>query len=366
MRPSATVSDDLRDAARGALHPVAVQPRTAEEPERAARRDDAVRRALPMCASCSTDAPPLRPNAKRSSAIGRARVGPRRRRVRRGSSRTKISRGSTATRRCSSFPRCTRDSAYLSLEAMAAGACVVARNQSAMAEVLGDTGVQVETRDPPALAAAITALLDDPERRAHAWSRRADARRPVHAGGHGRGAPSPRTCEGACATLSRRCQRRHLLSQLGGAAAADARAPRRQTVDPSRAWEVVVVDNASTDDTAAVAQCLAGRGPAPLRVVSEPQLGLAYARARGIAEARDDIISFVGRRQLAVQRLGADRVRRHAEPPRGRRAGRHRRAGVRDDASGLVRAGRVSLCHRVRRESHPATSPASTCCAAPG
>ena len=51
------------------------------------------------------------------------------------------------------------------LEAMAAGACVVARNQSAMAEVLGDAGVQVETRDPRALAAAITALLADTERR---------------------------------------------------------------------------------------------------------------------------------------------------------------------------------------------------------
>ena len=52
------------------------------------------------------------------------------------------------------------------LEAMAAGACVVARNQSAMAEVLGDAGVQVETRDPRALAAAIIALLADTERRA--------------------------------------------------------------------------------------------------------------------------------------------------------------------------------------------------------
>jgi glycosyltransferase involved in cell wall biosynthesis len=52
------------------------------------------------------------------------------------------------------------------LEAMAAGTCVVARNQSAMAEVLGDAGVQVETRDPRVLAAAITALLADTQRRA--------------------------------------------------------------------------------------------------------------------------------------------------------------------------------------------------------
>ncbi|HUP39249.1 MAG TPA: glycosyltransferase family 1 protein [Vicinamibacterales bacterium] len=52
------------------------------------------------------------------------------------------------------------------VEAMAAGACVVTRNQSAMAEVLGHAGVQVETQDPEALAAAISALLADPQRRA--------------------------------------------------------------------------------------------------------------------------------------------------------------------------------------------------------
>jgi glycosyltransferase involved in cell wall biosynthesis len=52
------------------------------------------------------------------------------------------------------------------LEAMAAGTCTIARNQSAMAEILGDAGVQVETADPSRLASAICALLDDPARRA--------------------------------------------------------------------------------------------------------------------------------------------------------------------------------------------------------
>ena len=51
------------------------------------------------------------------------------------------------------------------LEAMAAGACVVARNQSAMAEILADAGVQVETQDAAALAAVMTALLRNPARR---------------------------------------------------------------------------------------------------------------------------------------------------------------------------------------------------------
>lgn len=52
------------------------------------------------------------------------------------------------------------------LEAMAAGACVVARSQSAMAEILGDTGLQVETREPSLLSAAMRSLLEKPERRA--------------------------------------------------------------------------------------------------------------------------------------------------------------------------------------------------------
>lgn len=52
------------------------------------------------------------------------------------------------------------------LEAMAAGTCTIARNQSAMAEILGDAGVQVETADPSLLASAICTLVDDPARRA--------------------------------------------------------------------------------------------------------------------------------------------------------------------------------------------------------
>ncbi|HVB79346.1 MAG TPA: glycosyltransferase family 1 protein [Candidatus Binataceae bacterium] len=52
------------------------------------------------------------------------------------------------------------------LEAMASGGCVVARNASAMAEIVGEAGALVETADPDALAATISALLDAPERRA--------------------------------------------------------------------------------------------------------------------------------------------------------------------------------------------------------
>jgi glycosyltransferase involved in cell wall biosynthesis len=47
------------------------------------------------------------------------------------------------------------------LEAMAAGKCVVARSASAMAEVVGEAGMLLETRDPEALAAGISRLLAD-------------------------------------------------------------------------------------------------------------------------------------------------------------------------------------------------------------
>jgi glycosyltransferase involved in cell wall biosynthesis len=51
------------------------------------------------------------------------------------------------------------------LEAMASGACVVARGASAMAEVVGDAGALVETKNADVLAAAIASLLEDPRRR---------------------------------------------------------------------------------------------------------------------------------------------------------------------------------------------------------
>jgi len=59
-------------------------------------------------------------------------------------------------------------------------------------------------------------------------------------------------------------------------------------------WEVIVVDNASTDDTATLARNLWSKEtPASLRVVNEPQQGLIYARIRGFEEARFELVSFV-------------------------------------------------------------------------
>jgi len=66
-----------------------------------------------------------------------------------------------------------------------------------------------------------------------------------------------------------------------------------QEVDPNIPWEVIIVDNGSADGTGDVAlRCWPARAKAPLRVISEPNLGLAYARSRGVADAAFDIITF--------------------------------------------------------------------------
>jgi len=67
-----------------------------------------------------------------------------------------------------------------------------------------------------------------------------------------------------------------------------------QKVSEGTRWEVILVDNASTDDTAAVAaRCWPVNHRVSLRVAHEPRLGSRYARERGLAEAQFEIVSFV-------------------------------------------------------------------------
>jgi glycosyltransferase involved in cell wall biosynthesis len=57
--------------------------------------------------------------------------------------------------------------------------------------------------------------------------------------------------------------------------------------------EVLIVDNASTDDTPAVLADLMRRAGPALRTVREPELGLSAARNRGLAEARGAVAIFL-------------------------------------------------------------------------
>lgn len=69
---------------------------------------------------------------------------------------------------------------------------------------------------------------------------------------------------------------------------------KRQKAAPDLLWEVILIDNASTDDTQSVARRSWGEdGPVALRVIHEERLGLCFARERGFREARYQVVSFV-------------------------------------------------------------------------
>ncbi len=66
-----------------------------------------------------------------------------------------------------------------------------------------------------------------------------------------------------------------------------------QTLSPE-SYEIVVVNNRSTDDTPAVVERAQGRWNAiTIRLIDEPMLGLGYARNRGWACARGRYVGFI-------------------------------------------------------------------------
>jgi len=66
-----------------------------------------------------------------------------------------------------------------------------------------------------------------------------------------------------------------------------------QTLDPG-SFEVVFVDNNSTDKSAEIIKkFIASHPQLPFRYVFEANKGLSFARNRGIAEARFDIVTFI-------------------------------------------------------------------------
>lgn len=67
----------------------------------------------------------------------------------------------------------------------------------------------------------------------------------------------------------------------------------RQTGTESFEWELVVVDNNSTDDTAERVKAIIARSPLTVRYAFEPEQGLSHARNRGIVETDSDIVAFI-------------------------------------------------------------------------
>jgi glycosyltransferase involved in cell wall biosynthesis len=58
-------------------------------------------------------------------------------------------------------------------------------------------------------------------------------------------------------------------------------------------WELLVIDNASCDDTRCACESLADAFPTLLRVVDEPTPGLSHARNRALSEARGRVVVFI-------------------------------------------------------------------------
>jgi GT2 family glycosyltransferase len=65
-------------------------------------------------------------------------------------------------------------------------------------------------------------------------------------------------------------------------------------------FEILIVDNASTDGTAGVAAGLAAEAPVLVRCVREERRGVACARNRGVAESRGRWVAFFDDDQLAA------------------------------------------------------------------
>jgi glycosyltransferase involved in cell wall biosynthesis len=64
------------------------------------------------------------------------------------------------------------------------------------------------------------------------------------------------------------------------------------TLPDSIDWEVLVVDNASTDQTRDVVDDFRSRYPGRFRYLFEPQRGLSFARNAGIRDAQGDVLAF--------------------------------------------------------------------------
>jgi len=62
--------------------------------------------------------------------------------------------------------------------------------------------------------------------------------------------------------------------------------------DPHR-WEMLIVDNSSTDDTAEIARSVAESHSGRVRVVVEEQIGLSAARNAGVAATDAPIVAFI-------------------------------------------------------------------------
>lgn len=82
-----------------------------------------------------------------------------------------------------------------------------------------------------------------------------------------------------------------------------------------KSWELIVVDNNSSDDTKAVVRKFAASTPFHVRYLFEGRQGLSHARNRGIAEASNSIIAFTDDDCLVDRQWAGTIVREFSTDP---------------------------------------------------
>jgi glycosyltransferase involved in cell wall biosynthesis len=81
-----------------------------------------------------------------------------------------------------------------------------------------------------------------------------------------------------------------------------------QTLAPKE-YEIVAVDNASTDNTAAIVRAIAKRGGTQIRYLYEPRKGLSHARNAGTLAARAPVVCYIDDDAIAARHLLFETVR---------------------------------------------------------
>lgn len=67
---------------------------------------------------------------------------------------------------------------------------------------------------------------------------------------------------------------------------------RSQVVNDNVNWEIILVDNASTDNTSEIAYDILENQNIPFTVIDQPMPGLSYAREKGIEHAKYEFLLF--------------------------------------------------------------------------
>lgn len=82
-------------------------------------------------------------------------------------------------------------------------------------------------------------------------------------------------------------------------------------------YEVVLINDGSSDETPAVIEAAHARATCPFVVIDQPNAGLARARNAGIARSRGERLIFIDDDVLVTPSFAAEHLRAHERVPRG-------------------------------------------------